>query len=397
MFLLTPTGLDYICGMMKPFYGSNLKLGVLGGGQLGRMLLTPAIRYDIHVSVLDPNPDAPCSKLAPSFTTGDFGDYDTVLNFGASCDVVTVEIEHVNTKALKALQDRGVKVFPQPEVLETVQDKGLQKEFYRKNGISTAPFRLVENKSEVMAAADFLPFVQKLRKGGYDGRGVQVMRTEADLEKAFDAPSVLEQFIDFEKELAVLTARNEAGEMVVYPPCEMVFNPEANLVEFLSSPAQIAPDIIANLEETARKTTEAYGITGLLAIEFFKTLEGEIYVNEVAPRPHNSGHHTIEANVTSQYEQHLRAILGMPLGNPEQLRLAAMVNLLGAEGHEGPVHYEGLEEILRLPEVYVHLYGKSTTKPFRKMGHVTATAGSHREAAARALKARDTVKVKTRK
>lgn len=383
--------------MKKPFYAKDFKLGILGGGQLGRMLLDPAIRYDIKVSVLDPDPDAPCSRLAHEFTCGDFRDYDTVIKFGESCDLITVEIEHVNTEALRELRNRGVHVFPQPEVLETVQDKGLQKAFYREHDIPTAPFRLVESKADVMASKDFLPFVQKLRKGGYDGRGVQVMRTEADLQKAFDAPSVLEKYVDFEKELAVIAARNDAGEVMVFPIVELVFNPEANLVEFLSAPAQIAPDVIARIEEITLDTVNAYGINGIMAIEFFKTIDDEVYVNEVAPRPHNSGHHTIEANATSQFEQHLRAILNLPLGSVKQHHYAAMVNLLGAEGHEGPVHYEGITDVLSLPEVYVHIYGKYATKPFRKMGHVTATAASHREAAAHALEAKDKIQVKSAK
>jgi len=383
--------------MEKPFYAKDFKLGVLGGGQLGRMLLVPAIRYDIKVSVLDPDPEAPCSRIAHEFTCGDFRDYDTVIKFGESCDVVTVEIEHVNVEALRELRNRGVRVFPQPEVLETVQDKGLQKAFYEKHNIPTAPFRMAESKADVEASKDFLPFVQKLRKGGYDGRGVQVIRTEADFPKAFDAPSVLEKFVDFEKEIAAVAARNEAGEIEIFPLVELVFNPEANLVEFLSAPAQIAPDVIARIEEIARQTVNAYGITGIMAIEFFKTADNEVFVNEVAPRPHNSGHHTIEANATSQYEQHLRAILNLPLGSTKQNKFAAMVNLLGADGHKGPVMYEGLTETLSVPEVYVHIYGKALTKPFRKMGHVTATASSHSEAAARALEAKDKIQVKTAK
>lgn len=387
--------MPYICVMKKPFFAKDFKLGVLGGGQLGRMLLTPAVRYDIKVAVLDPDPDAPCSCLAHEFVCGDFKDYDAVIKFGESCDVVTVEIEHVNTAALRELADRGVQVFPQPEVLETIQDKGLQKQFYERNNIPSAPFRLVENKADVKESKDFLPFVQKLRKGGYDGRGVQVIRTEADLEKAFDAPSVLEKFVDFEKELAVVAARNEVGEISVFPPVELVFNPEANLVEFLSAPADIPAEVAAEIEKITMQTLKAYGIVGIIAIEFFMTSDGEVFVNEAAPRPHNSGHHTIEANVTSQYEQHLRAILGMPLGSTEQHKFAAMVNLLGAAGHEGPVHYAGLTEMLSVPEVYVHIYGKAVTKPFRKMGHVTATASSRSEAAKRALDARKIIQVKT--
>lgn len=379
--------------MEKAFYHKDFKLGILGGGQLGRMLLPPANELDIRIAALDPDPEAPCCKLVNEFVCGDFRDYDTVMAFGESCDVLTVEIEHVNVDALKNLEAKGVRVFPQPEVLATVQDKGLQKQFYEKHGIPTAPFRLVEGKADLEAHIDFLPFVQKLRKGGYDGRGVQVMRSEADFDKAFDAPSVLEKWVDFEKELAVIVARDRQGEVAAFPVVELEFNPQANLVEFLFAPAHIAPDVIAEIEEIGRKTAEAFGIVGILAIELFKTLEGDIMVNEVAPRPHNSGHHTIEANITSQYAQHLRAILGLPLGDTKAVHLAAMVNLLGAEGHTGPVKYQGLEEVLAGKGTFVHLYGKSNTKPFRKMGHVTAVGPYHEDARSRALDAKERIKV----
>jgi 5-(carboxyamino)imidazole ribonucleotide synthase len=381
--------------MQKAFYSKNFKLGVLGGGQLGRMLLAPAIELDIKLAILDPDPEAPCSKLAHEFHCGDFRDYDTVLQFGESCDVLTVEIEHVNVAALRELQARGVKVFPQPDVLETVQDKGLQKEFYKKHGIPTAPFRMVAQGIDLRTHTDFLPFAQKLRTGGYDGRGVQLMRSEADFAKAFDAPCVLEKFVDFEKEIAIIAARNEAGEVKTFPVVELEFNPEANLVEFLLAPANISAEVAARAEAIARKTVEAYGLVGIMAIELFLLHNGEVLVNEVAPRPHNSGHHSIEANVTSQYAQHLRAILGMPLGDTATLRHAAMVNLLGAEGHNGPVQYEGLQSTLSLTEVYVHIYGKTLTKPFRKMGHVTATASSAAEARQKALQSKDLITVKS--
>lgn len=381
--------------MAKSLYSKDFKVGVLGGGQLGRMLQQEAVNLDIKLACLDPNPEAPCAKIVPEFRAGSFNDEETVYEFGKDKDVVTVEIEHVSIPALKRLQKEGVKVYPQPELLEIVQDKGLQKEFYRENGIPTAEYRLIESSAELEKHKDFLPFAQKLRKGGYDGKGVQIIRTEADFEKAFDAPSVLEKFIDFEKELAVIAARNEEGETDGFPAVELEFNPEANLVELLFAPAEISEAIELEARKVAMQTIEAFGFVGILAVELFLTKDGKILVNEVAPRPHNSGHHTIEANVTSQYAQHLRCILGLPLGDTKLQIPAAMVNLLGEEGFSGPVRYEGLEEALAESGVYVHLYGKTDTKPFRKMGHVTITAGTSEEARNLAHKIKNTIKVKS--
>jgi len=381
--------------MSKPPYHRDFKLGVLGGGQLGRMMQQEAVNLDIKLACLDPNADAPCAKIVPEFVVGSFNDEETVYNFGKDKDLLTVEIEHVSIPALKRLQEEGKKVYPQPELLEIVQDKGLQKEFYRKHDIPTAEYRLIESKAELHEHKDFLPFAQKLRKGGYDGKGVQIIRSEADFEKAFDAPSVLEKFVDFEKELAVIAARNEAGETSGFPAVELEFNPEANLVELLFAPAEISENIELEARKVAMQTIEAFGFVGILAVELFLTKDGKILVNEVAPRPHNSGHHTIEANVTSQYAQHLRCILGLPLGDPKLQIPAAMVNLLGEEGFSGPVKYEGLEEALAESGVYIHLYGKADTKPYRKMGHVTITAATSEEARKLAHKIKNTIKVKS--
>ncbi len=381
--------------MQKKPYSKDFKVGVLGGGQLGRMLISPAIDLDIKLSILDPDPDAPCSRLAHEFVCGAFNDADTVAAFGENCDVVTVEIEHVSIEGLRRLEAKGVKVYPQPEVLETVQDKGLQKLFYEKHDLPTAPFRLIGSATELEQHTDFLPFVQKLRKGGYDGRGVQVIRTEADFAKAFNAPSVLEKFVDFEKELAIIAARNEHGEVKTFPVVELEFNPEANLVEFLFSPALIAPDTIAKVEALATRLLEAFGLIGIMAIELFLTHDGDVLINEAAPRTHNSGHHTIEGNSVSQFAQHLRAITGLPLGDTSLRSIAAMVNLLGSEGHSGPVLYEGLEEALSIPDVYVHLYGKAITKPFRKMGHVTALATTHHEVRDKVQRIKELIIVKS--
>lgn len=355
--------------MANKFY-QNFRLGILGGGQLGRMLIQSGIDLNIDFSVLDPDPQAPCSQIS-TFTTGKLTDFDTVLAFGEKCDLITIEIENVNTAALKELVKRGKKVFPQPEVIELIQDKRVQKQFYRENDIPTAEFILTGNRADVSAKASFLPAVHKLGKEGYDGRGVQVLRTASDLPKAFDAPGVLEKLVDIDKEIAVIVSRNERGEIMAFPSVEMVFHPEANLVEYLLSPAQIssAADDIA--WQLATKVINKLGMVGILAVEMFVTKDKQVLVNEIAPRPHNSGHHTIEANVTSQYAQHLRAILGLAPGDTRSLLPAAMVNLLGEEGHSGLANYSGLEEVMKTPGAYVHLYGKKLTKPFRKMGHVT--------------------------
>ncbi|MFN2429975.1 MAG: 5-(carboxyamino)imidazole ribonucleotide synthase [Cryomorphaceae bacterium] len=381
--------------MNKKPYGNDFKLGVLGGGQLGRMLLQEAVNTDIKLSALDPDASAPCHQIVHEFKHGSFKDAATVVEFGKDKDVVTVEIEHVSIEGLKELEKQGVKVFPQPDLLAIVQDKGLQKEFYQKHDIPTAPFKLVKDKAELLENIDLLPVAQKMRTGGYDGRGVSILKSEADLDKAFDVPSVLESFVPFEKELSVIAARNEAGEIVTFPAVELDFNPDANLVELLFAPAKISKETEEKASAVARKTIEAFGLVGLLAVELFLTKDGDILVNEVAPRPHNSGHHTIEANVTSQYAQHLRAILNLPLGSTDLIRPAAMVNLLGAPGHEGSAVYEGLEEIMAIPGVYVHIYGKAVTKPFRKMGHVTITANTADEAREKAMKVKSIIQVKT--
>ena len=347
------------------------KIGVLGGGQLGRMMIQSAINYNLDVGVLDPDAAAPCRDIATTFTQGSLRDYDTVVSFGKNFDLVTIEIENVNTEALKTLRAEGVKVFPQPEIIELIQDKSKQKQFYRKQDIPTAPFHLVENKADVAAHKDFLPAVNKLAREGYDGRGVQVIKSEADLDKAFDAPGLLESFVDFEKELSVIVARSESGEMTCFPLVELAFHPVHNLVEYLFSPAQVSEKVEQQAQAIARDVITKLDMVGLLAVEMFLTKTGEVLVNEIAPRTHNSGHHTIEANITSQFEQHLRAILNWPLGDTAIKMPAAMVNLLGEDGFSGEAKYQGLEEVLQISGVHVHLYGKKLTKPFRKMGHVT--------------------------
>lgn len=348
----------------------DIKVGVLGGGQLGRMLIQSGIDLNISFRVMDPDPAAPCSSLAP-FTCAKLTDEEAVVQFGRECDIITIEIENVSAAGLRRLAAEGKKVFPQPAVIELIQDKRIQKQFYKDHGFPTADFILTSGRKDVMSHESFLPAVNKLGKEGYDGRGVQVLRSKGDFEKAFDAPGLIEKLIDFEKEIAVVAARSETGQVACFPAVEMVFHPEANLVEYLLAPAMIPASVAAEAEQIASRLASTLAIVGLLAVEMFVTRDGKVLVNEVAPRPHNSGHQTIEANVTSQYEQHLRAILGLPLGATTPRATSAMVNILGGEGFSGPAVYQGLDEVLAVSGIHVHLYGKKITKPWRKMGHVT--------------------------
>jgi 5-(carboxyamino)imidazole ribonucleotide synthase len=374
---------------------SSPVLGVLGGGQLGRMLIQSAINYNQDVHILDPDPHAPCKDIAQHFQVGSLKDFDTVYSFGKKCDVLTVEIEAVNTEALQKLADEGKKVFPQPDVLKMIQDKREQKQFYAAHGIPTAEFILTENKADVISKKAFLPAVNKLGREGYDGRGVQILKTEADLEKAFDAPGLLEKLIDFDKEIAVTVARNEKGDLVAYPAVECAFHPTANLVEFLFAPAEISPEVEARAKEISKEVMLKLGMVGILAVEMFVTKSGEVLVNEIAPRPHNSGHHTIEANFTSQFEQHLRSVMNWPLGNPGLRCPAAMINLLGEDGFSGEAVVEGKEEAMSEKGVYLHLYGKKITKPFRKMGHVTILDETIGALKIRAHRIKELIKIKS--
>ncbi|MCH6234000.1 5-(carboxyamino)imidazole ribonucleotide synthase [Cognataquiflexum rubidum] len=369
-------------------------LGILGGGQLGRMVIQSAISYNIDIHILDPDPNAPCKSICQKFVNGSLTDFETVYAFGQDCDIITIEIENVNTEALQKLADEGKEVFPQPHIIKMIQDKRLQKQFYKEKGIPTADFILTEDKADVIRNASFLPAVNKLGREGYDGRGVQILRTESDLEKAFEAPGLLEKLIDFDKEIAVIVAKNKNGETVAFPAVECAFHPTANLVEFLFSPAQVSDEIEQKAKKIAIQVIEELGMIGLLAVEMFVTKSGEILVNEIAPRPHNSGHHTIEANFTSQFEQHFRAVMDMPLGNTDTRSPAAMVNLLGEEGFAGDVFVEGLDEAMSQKGIYVHLYGKKTTKPFRKMGHVTILDTEIEVLKKRALEIKELIKVK---
>lgn len=352
------------------------KVGILGAGQLGKMLAHAAANWDLPLHFLDKQADYPAAPHAQTFTTGDFNDYEQVLAFGRDLDVITIEIEHVNHEALLQLEKEGKIIHPNPKSLGIIKDKGLQKAFYKDNGFPTSPFTLYNSAEEIriaiMRKKISFPFVQKSRGAGYDGKGVAIIRNEKYLSKIIDAPSIVEPMVDIAKEIAVVAARNANGEIKCYDPVEMEFEPEANLVEFLFAPAAIDATVAAKATELARQLIEAYDICGLLAIEFFLTPSGELLINEVAPRPHNSGHHSIDACVTSQFEQHLRGILNLPLGDTSLVSPAVMINLLGEKGFQGKVKYDGVSAIMQMEGVHLHLYGKKETRPMRKMGHATA-------------------------
>ena len=377
---------------MKAFYG-DLKLGILGGGQLGRMLIQQAINYNVTVKVLDPDREAPCRKLCDEFVVGSLGDYETVYNFGKKVDLLTIEIEKVNVDALEALEKEGVMVYPQPRIIRLIQDKGLQKQFFKENDIPTAEFQIISSAQQLKESRIPFPYIQKLRRDGYDGRGVYKVLDESYLAKAFTEPSLVERLVDFEKEVAVIVARNENGETKAFPMVEMEFNPQVNLVEFLIAPSTLPFEIHEEAERIAKRIAECLNIVGLLAVEMFLDKNGKILVNELAPRPHNSGHQTIEGNVVSQFEQHLRAIFNQPLGDTACLNHAIMINVLGEAGHEGPAVYQGIEKVLECGGVYIHLYGKALTKPFRKMGHVTIVDADREKAIEKARFVQKTLKV----
>jgi 5-(carboxyamino)imidazole ribonucleotide synthase len=356
--------------MHKPFY-RDFKLGILGGGQLGRMLVQSCIDFNVRTHVLDPDPLAPCSTNCDIFVQGSFQDFETVLDFGRQVDMLTIEIENVNVHALYALSAQGVAVFPQPHVIGLIQDKGLQKQFYATHGFPTSSFQLLETGSDLSSYSGAFPAVLKWRKAGYDGKGVQLFKQQPEQNWYTDRPCLLEQCLPIQHEIAAIVARNQDGACSIYPLVEMVFDPKANLVDYLFSPARISDSIANEINKIALAIADTLGIVGLLAIEFFVDTNNEVFVNEMAPRPHNSGHHSINANVTSQFEQHLRAILGLPLGDTRILSPSVMLNILGQPNHTGLAHFEGIEDILGISGVCLHLYGKVKTAPYRKMGHLT--------------------------
>ncbi|MDY2587448.1 5-(carboxyamino)imidazole ribonucleotide synthase [Winogradskyella aquimaris] len=357
------------------YFSSDFKLGILGGGQLGKMILYHTRKYDIHTCIIDPSKDAPARLACDEFFVGDLLDYDTVIDFGKKVDVLTIEIENVNVEALETLEKQGIKVYPSSKTLRTIQNKATQKLFYRDHDIPTADFSRFAHTSEIEDAVENgglkYPFVWKSARFGYDGQGVKVVRRYTDLVDLPNVECIAEHLIPFKNELAVIVARNSKGHLKTYPVVEMEFHPEANQVEYVICPARIPNDIAKKAELVALKTAAAFEHVGLLAVEMFQTKDDQILVNEVAPRPHNSGHYSIEASYTDQFEQHLRCILGLPLGNTDSKVAGVMVNLVGSEGYTGNVLYRNIEEIMAMDGVTPHIYGKKQTRPFRKMGHVT--------------------------
>ncbi len=371
----------------------------MSGGQLGKMLTQVASVFDIQVYVMDQSNEAPAAQICHQFFQGDQTNFDDVYSFGKKVDLLTFEIEHINIEALRKLKKEGLTIYPDPETLHVIKDKGLQKEFYNNHHIPTSNFQLFNSKEEVLKAVQAgvvnYPFVQKLRTDGYDGKGVAVVTEASKLNRLIDAPCVIEDAVDIDKELSVIVARNPSGEIKCFPIVEMEFNEEANLVETLICPANVSKEVEQESIRIAVEVAEAFNLVGLLAVELFLDKKGNILVNESAPRTHNSGHHTIEANITSQYEQQLRAIFDWPLGDTSILSPSVMLNVLGEPGYIGKVKYEGLESILKVPGVKPHIYGKKITKPNRKMGHVTVLGKTIEEAQERAELVKNTLKVKT--
>ncbi len=360
---------------VKNYFSSDFKLGVLGGGQLGRMLLTETQKFDIYTSILDSSKEAPCSQICNEFHVGDLMNYDDVYNFGKQVSVLTIEIEHVNVNALEALENEGIVVYPTSKSLRIIQNKGIQKQFFVDHQIPTAPFLKFDSLNALQEAINInkltFPFVWKSTQFGYDGTGVKIIKSADNLIDLPNVECIAENLIPFKNELAVIVARNKNGETKTYPVVEMEFHPEANQVEYVICPARIFDEVSKKAQEIALKTAKTFDFVGLLAVELFQTQNDEIIVNEVAPRTHNSGHYSIEASYTNQFEQHLRAILNLPLGNTESKVGGIMVNLVGEEGFSGDVIYKNMNDILKIDGVTPHIYGKKQTRPFRKMGHVT--------------------------
>ena len=382
---------------MPHYFSSDFTLGILGGGQLGKMLLTETRKFDITTKVLDPSPDAPCRIACNTFVQGNLTDFNTVYNFGKDVEVLTIEIENVNVEALEKLQTEGVKVYPSPQTIKNIQNKATQKQFYATHGIPTAPFQVFQNTESLKKAINeqqlSLPFVWKSARFGYDGNGVKIVRQLTDLNLLPNDQCIAESLVPFKKELAVIVARNAKGQVRTYPVVEMEFHPEANQVEYVLCPARIEEAVAQKAHTIAIQVAQAFEVVGLLAVELFQTENDEILVNEVAPRPHNSGHYSIEAAYTNQFEQHLRAILNLPLGSTESKVAGVMVNLVGAEGYQGKVVYENIEQIMAMEGVTPHIYGKKETRPFRKMGHVTIVNPNINKARQIAEQVKNTIRV----
>ena len=369
------------------------KAGILGGGQLGRMLLQQAVNYPVVTYVMENDPNCPAAHLCHHFTLGDIQNFDDVYNFGKGLDVLTIEIESVNVEALEQLEKEGVKVYPTSAAIKTIKNKILQKQFYKQHSIPSSDFVITENKNGLAAHQAMLPAVHKVAMGGYDGRGVQLIKTTSDFSLAFDAPSVLEKMVDIKKEIAVMVAMNAKGDTALYPPVEMIFDPSLNLLDYQLCPAKLDQQVLWKCEAIALKVVKDLQSPGIFAIELFVDHNNNVFVNETAPRVHNSGHHTIEANYSSQFDMLWRVMLDYPLGNTDVVMPSAIINILGAPNHNGTAVYEGLDEVLKLDNVYVHLYGKAQTKPGRKMGHVTIVSNERQELIHQANRIKNTLKV----
>lgn len=372
-----------------------MKVGILGGGQLGRMLLQAAANYAVTTYVMENDAHSPAAHLCHHFTLGDIKKFEDVYSFGKQLDALTIEIESVNVDALEQLEKEGVRIIPSAAAIRTIQNKILQKKLYENAGIPTAAFVVTEKKDDIQQHLHFLPAAHKLAVGGYDGKGVQILNTESDIALAFDAPSVLEKKINIKQEIAILVAMNEIGKTAIYPPAEMIFDQVLNLLDYQISPAKLEERVLWKAEAIALKVVKALNSAGLFAIEMFVDDEGEVYVNETAPRVHNSGHHTIEANFSSQYDMLWRILLQLPLGNTAPILPSAMVNLIGAEGFSGPVLYNGLDKVMEMQQTFVHLYGKSSTKPGRKMGHVTIMSSNYQDLTHQAHKIKQLIKIES--
>lgn len=353
-----------------------MKIGILGGGQLGRMLIQDALKYDDEFYVLDPNADCSCANIS-YFTKGNFNNRQDVLDFGKGKDVVSIEIEHVNAEALEELENQGIKVIPRSKIIKIIQQKILQKQFYKHHQIPSPDFQIIQSLKEEIRIG--FPFVQKLNTGGYDGKGVQVIRTENDLQKMWDEPSVLENLVDIDKELSIIIAKNEGGEIKTFPVTEMIADPKLNLLDFNICPALISGEVQIQIDKITDQFMKAADSAGLFAIELFLDKEGKVWVNETAPRLHNSGHQTQEGNANSQFEQFYRVLKNLPLADTSSYQFSGMLNLVGEENFTGRAKYDGLENVLKLPNTYIHLYGKTDTKPGRKMGHINVLANSREE------------------
>jgi 5-(carboxyamino)imidazole ribonucleotide synthase len=372
-----------------------MKVGILGGGQLGRMLLQAAANYTVETFVLENDANCPSAHLCHHFTKGDITDFETVYHFGKNLDAITIEIESVNVDALDKLEKEGVKIYPTPAAIRIIKNKIIQKQFYKDHGIPSSTFIITNNKEDLKTTTHLFPAVHKIGEGGYDGKGVQVINSISDIEKAFDAPSVLEQKVDIQKEIALIVAINSKGATAIYPVSEMMVNPVLNLLDYQLSPALIPEKVLWVVEAVAIKLVKALNSPGLFAVELFIDKNNEVWVNETAPRVHNSGHHTIEANHCSQYDMLWRIILGYPLGNTSPILPAAIINIIGEDNFIGDAIYEGLEEVLQIDNAFVHLYGKKQTKPGRKMGHVTILHNNYQDLTHKANKVKNILKVKS--